>query len=57
MKSEPPIVATAMIRFIAIKLQRLGVSGKCGGANGILFAGLIFAADKSWLFCRTRLSR
>jgi hypothetical protein len=28
MKSEPPIATAAVIRFIAIKLQRLAVSGK-----------------------------
>ena len=28
MKSEPLIAATAMIRFIVVKLQRLAVSGK-----------------------------
>ena len=57
MNSELLIAATVMIRFIAVELQRLAVSGKCGGANAIFFADLIFAADKSWLFCRKRLIR
>jgi hypothetical protein len=34
MKSDPAIAATAMIDFIAIKLQFLIGSRKCGGANG-----------------------